>query len=94
MYIGYGMAGVNGENNSCYISSIFGQTSSGGTPVFINSEGKLGTTTSSRRFKEDIKPMDNASEALFALKPVTFRYKKEIDPQGSSAVRVNSRGRS
>jgi hypothetical protein len=79
VYIGYGMAGVNGENNSCYISSIFGQTSSGGTPVFINSEGKLGTTTSSRRFKEDIKPMDNASEALFALKPVTFRYKKEID---------------
>src|SRR5262249_55456924 len=44
--------------------------------------GKLGTTTSSRRFKEDIKPMDDASEALFALQPVTFRYKKEIDSQG------------
>ena len=44
--------------------------------------GKLGTTTSSRRFKEDIKPMNSASETLFALKPVTFRYKKEIDPQG------------
>ncbi len=82
VYIGYGMAGVNGENNSCYISSIFAQTSSGGTPVYINSDGKLGTTTSSRRFKEDIKPMNNASEALFALKPVTFRYKKEIDPKG------------
>jgi septal ring factor EnvC (AmiA/AmiB activator) len=45
--------------------------------------GKLGTTTSSRRFKEDIKPMNSASETLFALKPVTFRYKKEIDPQGT-----------
>jgi len=50
--------------------------------VFINSDGKLGTTTSSRRFKEEIKPMERASEALFALKPVTFRYKKGIDPQG------------
>jgi hypothetical protein len=76
------MAGVNGESNSCYIGSIFGQTSSGGTPVYINSAGKLGTTTSSRRFKEDIKPMNDASEALFALQPVTFRYKKEIDPKG------------
>jgi trimeric autotransporter adhesin len=82
VYIGYDMQGVDGENDSCYISSIFGQTSSGGSPVYINSAGKLGTTTSSRRFKEDIKPMNDASEALFALKPVTFRYKKEIDSQG------------
>ena len=51
--------------------------------MFINSDGKLGTSTSSRRFKEEIKPMDKASEALFALKPVTFRYKKEIDPKAS-----------
>jgi septal ring factor EnvC (AmiA/AmiB activator) len=40
--------------------------------------------TSSHRFKKDIKPMDKASEALFALKPVTFRYKNEIDPTGTS----------
>src|SRR5881227_4277281 len=39
---------------------------------------------SSQRFKEEIKPMDHASEALFALKPVTFRYKKEIDATGTS----------
>jgi hypothetical protein len=64
-----------------FIAGIFGQTSSGGTAVFINSDGKLGTTTSSRRFKEEIKPMEQASEALYALKPVTFRYKKGIDPQ-------------
>ena len=77
-------AAVFGSNtdDSCYIGSIFGQTSSGGTAVFINSAGKLGTTTSSRRFKDDIKPMEQASEALYALKPVTFRYKKGIDPQG------------
>jgi len=76
--------GELGENvsNSCYIGQIFGATSSGGTAVFINSDGRLGTTTSSRRFKEEIKPMDQASETLFALKPVTFRYKKGIDPQG------------
>ena len=77
-------ASVSGEDvsNSCYIGSIFGQISSGGTAVFINADGKLGTTTSSRRFKEEIKPMDKSSEALLALKPVTFRYKKEMDPDG------------
>ena len=76
--------GADGQNvsNSCYIGNIFGATSSGGAAVLVNSSGKLGTMTSSRRFKEEIKPMDQASEALFALKPVTFRYKKEIDPAG------------
>ena len=54
--------------------------------VFVNSDGKLGTTTSSARFKEEIKPMGEASEALLALKPVTFRYKKEIDPQASRSL--------
>jgi hypothetical protein len=76
--VGANVAGAN-VDNSCYIGSIFGQTSSGGAAVFINSNGQLGTLTSSRRFKEGIKPTDHASEALFALKPVTFRYKKEID---------------
>jgi trimeric autotransporter adhesin len=78
--IGSGVEGAN-VSNSCYIGSVFGQTSSVGTAVFINSSGKLGTITSSRRFKEEIKPMAQASEGLFALKPVIFRYKKEIEPQ-------------
>jgi hypothetical protein len=75
---------ADGENvdNSCYIGQIFGQTSSGGAAVFINSNGRLGTITSSQRFKEGIKPIEQASEALYALKPVTFHYKKEIDPAG------------
>jgi hypothetical protein len=53
-----------------------------GSQVLVNSTGKLGVTTSSKRFKEAIKPMDKASEAILALKPVTFHYKKEIDPDG------------
>jgi trimeric autotransporter adhesin len=78
--------GADGEDvsNSCYIGQIWGATSSGGTAVYINSLGKLGTINSSRRFKDDIKPMDHASKALFALRPVIFRYKKEIDPAGRS----------
>jgi hypothetical protein len=84
VYIGTGMSGVTGESNACYIASIFGQTCVSGIPVLINSDNKLGTTTSSRRFKDDIRPMDKASEAILALKPVTFHYKKEIDPSGIS----------
>jgi hypothetical protein len=80
--------GANGDNvdSSCYIGNVFGSTSSNGVSVFINTSGRLGTMTSSARFKEDIKPMDNVSQALFALKPVTFRYKKEIDPAGISQL--------
>jgi len=78
--------GSPGEDsgNSCYIGNIFGSTSSGGVAVFVNSDGRLGTVTSSARFKNDIKPMDKASEALLALRPVSFRYKKDIDPKGLS----------
>src|SRR4029450_609467 len=81
--IGAGVGGAN-VSNSCFIGNIFGFTSSDGAAVFINSSGKLGTSTSAQRFKEEIKPMEQASEPLFALKPVTFHYKKEIDPQGIS----------
>jgi hypothetical protein len=75
-------ANVPGENvsNTCYIGNIFGVTSAGATAVDVNSLGKLGTVVSSRQFKDEIKPMDKASEAILALKPVTFRYKQEIDP--------------
>jgi endosialidase-like protein len=77
-------ANVEGANidNSCFIGNIYGQTAGFGTAVYINSSGQLGTMNSSRRFKDNIKPMDKASEVLFALKPVTFRYKKEFDPAG------------
>ena len=77
---------LDGENisNSCYIGNIFNQTSASGVAVFVNASGRLGTMTSSLRFKEEIKPMERASEALFSLKPVSFRYKKEIDVAGTS----------
>ena len=76
-----GAAGAN-VGDSCYIGNIFGQTSASGAAVYVNSNHKLGTLTSSCRFKDDIKPMKRVSEALFALKPVTFHDKKEIDPAG------------
>ena len=68
--------------DSCYIGNIFGETSASGAAVYVNSNHRLGTLTSSSRFKDDIQPMERVSEALFALKPVTFHYKKEIDPAG------------
>ncbi len=77
-----GTPGFN-VSNSCFIGNIYGQMAGFGTPVYINSSGQLGTSTSSQRFKDNIKPMDEASEVLFALKPVTFRYKKELDPAGT-----------
>jgi Chaperone of endosialidase len=73
--------GIAGLHTATYIAGISGATASGGVPVFVNSSGQLGTLTSSARFKDEIKPMDQASEAILALKPVTFRYKKEIDPK-------------
>jgi len=79
-----GTGGQN-EDNSCYIGNIYGATSPG-VAVLIDNNGKLGTMTSSKRFKEDIQPMDKASEALFALKPVSFRYRKDVDPTGSSQL--------
>ena len=69
-------------HSATYIAGINGATASGGVAVFIDSDGKLGTLTSSARFKTAIKPMDESSTAILALKPVTFRYKHEIDPRG------------
>jgi hypothetical protein len=79
--------GTEGNNvdNSCYIGEIFSSTVSA-SAVFVNSNGRLGTMTSSKRFKQGIKPMDNVSEALYSLKPVSFRYKKEFDPAGASQL--------
>jgi hypothetical protein len=75
--------GDPGFVSSCWIAGIAGQTAASGSPVFITSLGKLGTLTSSARYKDDIKPMDKASESIFALNPVTFRYKKAIDANGT-----------
>src|SRR5437764_4853741 len=76
------------ETNHTYIGNINSTGVSGGgtDTVTINlTTGLLGHLTSSRRYKEDIKPMDKASEGLYRLKPVTYRYKNEIDRTQSSA---------
>jgi uncharacterized coiled-coil protein SlyX len=88
--IDIGAPGVAGESGTlrigstkiiaAYIKGIYGQTVAAGVGVIIRSNGQLGTVTSSARFKDDIKPMDKASEAIMALNPVTFRYKEELDP--------------
>jgi hypothetical protein len=66
--------------SACHIGGIYNQSVDPGTAssMAIDASGKLGTTVSSRRFKHDIKPMDKASEAILALKPVTFHYKSDV----------------
>ena len=80
--IGQGVLGVAGESNTTRIRNVYASLASG-RAVYINSDNKIGTLVSSRRFKDEIKPMEKASEAILALKPVTFRYKKEIEPNGA-----------
>ncbi|HEU0210172.1 MAG TPA: tail fiber domain-containing protein, partial [Candidatus Udaeobacter sp.] len=71
--------GVNGTQTKTFVAGISGATVPTGVAVIVDATGHLGTVTSSSRFKEAIKPMNNASEAIFALKPVTFRYKYDLD---------------
>jgi uncharacterized coiled-coil protein SlyX len=77
--IGAGVSGVAGESNTTRIRNVY-TTVANGRAVYVNADNKIGTLSSSRRFKHDIQPMDRSSETLFALKPVTFRYKKDADP--------------
>jgi Chaperone of endosialidase len=82
VYIGAGMSGVGGEDNHTYIRNINTTSVSGGgtdTVTVDLATGLLGHLSSSRRHKEQIEPMANSSEVLYRLKPVTYRYKKEID---------------
>jgi hypothetical protein len=80
--IGQDVLGNAGENNTTRIRNVYSSVASA-RPVYVNSENKIGTLVSSRRFKNEIKAMDKASEAILALKPVTFRYKKEIEPNSA-----------
>jgi hypothetical protein len=74
--------GTVGTQTGTFIAGIHGVTVASAVGVVIDVNGHLGTVTSSARFKEAIKPMDKASEAILAIKPVTFRYKHELDPDG------------
>lgn len=70
---------TTGNQKSTFIAGINGVTASGGVAVSINSNGQLGTVTSSRRFKKQIKDMGAASDKLMQLRPVTFRYKQAAE---------------
>jgi hypothetical protein len=83
-----GVAGENGtirigdsDQTKTFIAGIHGAALAGGGQVVVNSLGQLGRAASSERFKEQVQPIGNQSEAIFALRPVTFRYKREIDPE-------------
>ena len=73
--------GISGGDvsDSFYVANVF-ETSidPDNLPVLIDVTGRLGTQSSSRRFKENIRPMDKASEVILALKPVTFRCKNDV----------------
>jgi hypothetical protein len=70
--------GKRGVQTKAFIQGIHGVAVTGST-VVVNANGQLGVLPSSKRFKDEIKPMDKASGAILALKPVTFRYKQDID---------------
>jgi len=74
--------GKVGTQQATFIAAISGKAVPGGVSVIVGANGHLGTVVSSQRFKTAIKPMEQASEAILALKPVTFRYKHELDPEG------------
>jgi trimeric autotransporter adhesin len=65
--------------DACYIAGAFGVNDAASIPLRIAPSGHLATGVSSARFKQDIKPMDKASESILALKPVTFRYKNDAN---------------
>jgi hypothetical protein len=84
--IDIGNPGVAGEartirigamQSAIFIAGISGATVPTGVTVIVDADGHLDTTTSSARFKDGIKPMDKTSEAILALKPVTFQYKSD-----------------
>jgi hypothetical protein len=89
--IDIGNTGVAGESNTIRIGTSGGQTATyvagvrgaiaGAQPVGVNASGQLGVRASSARFKEAISSMDKASEAILALRPVSFRYQKRLDPK-------------
>jgi hypothetical protein len=75
--------GTTGTQTNTFVAGISGAIVPTGVAVIVDTDGHLGTTISSARFKEAIKPMDKASEAILALNPVTFRYKQNLDPNGT-----------
>jgi len=74
--------GTTGVHTKTFIAGISVATVPTGLAVMVEANGHLSTVNSSARLKEEIKPMDKASEAILALEPVTFHYKHDLDPEG------------
>ena len=74
--------GTEGTHTATFVAGIRETPIGGAAQVGINANGQLGVRASSARFKEAIKAMDKSSEAILALRPVTFRYKHDLDPEG------------
>jgi hypothetical protein len=67
-------------DNTCFIGSIFGEPVSDPgtqTAVFVDQFNVVGIFNSSQRYKHDIQPMDKASETIYRLKPVTFKFNSD-----------------
>jgi hypothetical protein len=77
--IGAGVNGIAGENNITRIRNIYDSAATE-RAVYVTSDNRIGTLSSSRRYKEEIAPMNSVSEAIYSLTPVSFRYKKNINP--------------
>ena len=80
--IGANVFGAAGVDNTTWIRNVYDSVATA-RAVYVNADNKIGTLSSSRRYKEEIRPMAEASEAILALRPMTFRYKKDIDPTRS-----------
>ena len=75
--------GTQGTQTKTFVAGIQGTTVVGGAAVYVTASGQLGTLTSSAKFKNNIHDMGATSDALLALRPVSFTYKPEIDPTGT-----------
>ena len=73
---------IGSGQSQAYIAGIAGTTVASGVAVYVNPSGQLGVLTSSAKFKQDIKPMNDASDVLLSLHPVTFKYRPAFDVQG------------
>jgi len=92
--IDIGNAGVADDSNTIrigrigihtrtFIAGVTNTNPSGAVTLWVTPDGQLAVLASSARFKDDIKPMSDASDVLLALRPVTFHYRKQIDPERS-----------
>jgi len=82
--------GTSRTHDDTHIAGISGVTVAEGIRAVIDSNGNLGTVTFSVRYKDEIKPMDEASETVLSLKPVSFCYKHDLDPESIPHLRGGS----